>query len=101
QPGGWQGGGGGGGGGWTETVWTCSECGCEIGRGDATPRIKNCPRCGVWFENTAPEPRDPPKPLDDQTRSNVIIGIAVASAVLLAALGAVCIATLKAFAPRP
>src|SRR5262245_45397258 len=81
QGGGWNGGGGGGG--WTETVWSCSECGCEIGRGSAKPAIKSCPQCGAWFvdddDNAGFAPRQPPQPLDAQTRTNVILGIAVSS----------------------
>lgn len=31
------------------TVWTCSHCGAELGRGDAAPQIERCPKCGARF----------------------------------------------------
>ncbi|HLW67968.1 MAG TPA: hypothetical protein VKS79_21805 [Gemmataceae bacterium] len=35
-----------------ETVWTCSNCGKEVGRGPFKPDIANCPFCGVRIGNT-------------------------------------------------
>jgi hypothetical protein len=42
-----------GGGGRTETVWTCSRCGFELGRGPVDPGQPSCPRCGVKFNGSS------------------------------------------------
>ncbi len=31
------------------TVWTCSRCAAELGRGDVQPALAVCPRCGASF----------------------------------------------------
>src|SRR5262245_13146363 len=120
QPGGWnggrpvvvpapmvpQGGGGGGGGVWVqEQVWICTACEGEIGRGPTKPGLKSCPRCGAWFvdddDNAGFAPRQLPQPLDAQTRTNVILGIAVSSLVMLVAFVAMCVGALKALTAQP
>ncbi|MBX9623335.1 MAG: transposase [Gemmataceae bacterium] len=35
-----------------ESVWTCSKCGHEVGRGTFKPDVANCPKCGTRFGNT-------------------------------------------------
>jgi hypothetical protein len=35
------------------TVWTCSRCRQEIGRGKNRPRVASCPRCGANFQTFA------------------------------------------------
>src|SRR5260370_32883733 len=45
------------------TVWSCSNCGYELGRGAVQPTVDKCPNCGVHFINgTAPRarPMQPP-----------------------------------------
>ena len=32
------------------TVWSCSRCGAELGRGDVQPALAACPRCGASFQ---------------------------------------------------
>jgi DNA-directed RNA polymerase subunit RPC12/RpoP len=34
-----------------ETVWTCSNCRKELGRGPQQPQLASCPNCGVKFIN--------------------------------------------------
>ena len=32
-----------------ETIWSCSRCGAELGRGAAPPNLTKCPVCGAFF----------------------------------------------------
>lgn len=32
-----------------ETVWTCSKCNAELGRGNVKPNYSSCPKCGARF----------------------------------------------------
>jgi hypothetical protein len=43
-----------------ETVWTCSKCNAELGRGGAQPNLASCPRCGVRFINGMPSRQEVP-----------------------------------------
>jgi hypothetical protein len=42
------------------TVWSCSRCGQEIGRGNIQPSAATCPRCGASFQAFAPVAQQSP-----------------------------------------
>jgi hypothetical protein len=58
------------------TVWTCSRCGQEVGRGDHQPSLANCPHCGANFNAVAPVARRTPEQTDD-TAANLVMPLAI------------------------
>ncbi len=71
------------------TVWSCSRCGAELGRGDVKPSVEVCPRCGArlgvggMFSGSGPtNARGSGNPEAYKTGA-IILGVVVLGAALL------------------
>jgi hypothetical protein len=50
-----------------ETIWRCTNCREELGRGEDKPNLTTCPKCGVQFD-----PNYAPKDLTNKSNSNSV-----------------------------
>lgn len=83
------------------TVWSCSHCGQELGRGNSPPGLPACPHCNASFVGRAPVSRQVATEANSPIISGrtILLGVLLGGAVLVA-LVLIILMLVRAFA-RP